>query len=107
MLQFLAGCSDSKLLATGLHHMHHSCTASTLLCTTWAGQGSMELTLAVAADSTWPVHVRRSALLLVSVFCRGSPEAAQHFQQLEVSVVFTFLILCAHLIVLDPKDRLK
>lgn len=90
MLQFLAGCSDSKLLATGLHHMHHACTASALLCTTWAGQGSMELALAVAADSTWTVHIRRSALLLVSVLCRGSSEAAHHFRQLEVSAWFQF-----------------
>lgn len=87
MLQFLVGCSDSKLLATGLHHMHHACTASALLCTTWAGQGSMELALSVAANSTWPVHVRRTALLLVSVLCRGSAEAADQFQQLEVSVL--------------------
>ena len=85
ILQFLASCSDSKLLETGLHHMHRACSASALLCTTWAGQGSMELALAVAADTTWPAGVRRSALLLVSVLCRGSSEAAQHFLQLEVS----------------------
>lgn len=85
ILQFLAGCSDSNLLETGLHHMHQACTASPLLCATWAGQGSMELALAVAADSTWPGRVRRSALLLISVLCRGSTEAAQQFLQLEVS----------------------
>ena len=45
----------------------------------------MELALAVAVDSSWPVHVRRTALLLVSVLCRGSAEAVQHFRQLEVS----------------------
>ncbi|KAL3153358.1 hypothetical protein ABBQ38_011699 [Trebouxia sp. C0009 RCD-2024] len=83
ILQFLAGCSDSNLLETGLHHMHQACTASPLLCATWAGQGSMELALAVAADSTWPGRVRRSALLLISVLCRGSTEAAQQFLQLE------------------------
>ena len=86
--------------------MHHACTASALLCTTWAGQGSMELALAVAADSTWPVHVRRSALLLVSVLCRGSSEAAHHFRQLEVSALFHFLIFSGHLIVLASKVRL-
>ena len=86
MLQFLAGCSDSKLLEAGLHHMHKACSASALLCTTWAGQGSMELALAVAADTTWPARVRRSALLLVSVLCRGSSEAARQLLQLEVSM---------------------
>lgn len=71
--------------------MHQACTASALLCTTWAGQGSMELALAVAVDSSWPVHVRRTALLLVSVLCRGSAEAAQHFRQLEVTFLFVLL----------------
>ena len=84
MLQFLAGCSDSKLLAAGLHHMHRACSASALLCGIWGGQGSMELALAVAADTTWPVRVRRTALLLVSVLCRGSPQSAKHFLQLGV-----------------------
>lgn len=93
ILQFLAGCSDSMLLETGLHHMHQACTASPLLCATWAGQGSMELALAVAADSTWPLRVRRSALLLVSVLCRGSPDAARQFLQLEVSLSFVLFHL--------------
>ena len=44
----------------------------------------MELALAVAADTTWPVRVRRTALLLVSVLCRGSPQSAKHFLQLGV-----------------------
>ena len=44
----------------------------------------MELALAVAADSTWPERVRRSALLLISVACRNSLHAAQQFLQLEV-----------------------
>ena len=44
----------------------------------------MELALAVAADSTWPERVRRSALLLISVTCRNSTHAAQQFLQLEV-----------------------
>ncbi|DBA76401.1 TPA: hypothetical protein ACH3X1_010107 [Trebouxia sp. C0004] len=79
MLQFLAGCTDSKLLAAGLHHMHRACSASALLCGIWGGQGSMELALAVAADTTWPVRVRRTALLLVSVLSRGSPQSAKHF----------------------------
>lgn len=57
----------------------------------------MELALSVAADSTWPVHIRRSALLLVSVLCRGSSEAADHFRQLEVSIYvhFSFHFLCS------------
>lgn len=84
MLEFLAGCSDSKLLEAGLHHMHRACSASALLCGIWGAQGSMELALAVAADTTWPYRVRRSALLLVSVLCRGSPESARHFLLLEV-----------------------
>ena len=63
----------------------------------------MELALAVTADSTWPVHVRRSALLLVSVLCRGSSEAAYHFQQLEVSLLFVFLIFFVHSFVLNPE----
>ena len=111
MLQFLAGCSDSKLLAAGLHHMHRACSASALLCDIWGGQGSMELALAVAADTTWPVRVRRTALLLVSVLCRGSPQSAKHFLLLGVCgghcplpaclTVFMFvrvsLCLCTHL----------
>ncbi len=84
MLQFLAGCTDSKLLAAGLHHMHRACSASALLCGIWGGPGSMELALAVAADTTWPVRVRRTALLLVSVLCRGSPQSAKHFLLLGV-----------------------
>lgn len=44
----------------------------------------MELALAVAADTTWPVRVRRTALLLVSVLCRGSQQSAKHFLQLGV-----------------------
>ncbi|DBA76402.1 TPA: hypothetical protein ACH3X1_010107 [Trebouxia sp. C0004] len=84
MLQFLAGCTDSKLLAAGLHHMHRACSASALLCGIWGGQGSMELALAVAADTTWPVRVRRTALLLVSVLSRGSPQSAKHFLLLGV-----------------------
>ncbi len=84
MLQFLAGCTDSKLLAAGLHHMHRACSASALLCGIWGDQGSMELALAVAADTTWPVRVRRTALLLVSVLCRGSPQSAKHFVLLGV-----------------------
>ncbi len=85
MLEFLAGCSDSKLVEAGLHHMHRACSASALLCTTWGAQGGMELALAVAADTTWPARIRRSALLLVSVLCRGSSDSAHHFLQLEVS----------------------
>ncbi len=84
MLQFLAGCTDSKLLAAGLHHMHRACSASAQLCGIWGGQGSMELALAVAADTTWPVRVRRTALLLVSVLSRGSPQSAKHFLLLGV-----------------------
>lgn len=84
MVEFLAGCGDSKLLEAGLHHMHRACSASALLCGIWGAQGSMELALAVAADTTWPYRVRRSALLLVSVLCRGSSESARHFLLLEV-----------------------
>ena len=84
MLEFLAGCSDSKLLEAGLHHMHRACSCSALLCSVWGAEGSMELALAVAADTTWSERVRRIALLLVSVLCRGSSEAAHHFLQLEV-----------------------
>ena len=47
----------------------------------------MELALAVAADTTWPVRVRRTALLLVSVLCRGSPQSAKHFLLLGVCAV--------------------
>lgn len=85
VLSFLESCGDIKLMESGLRHMHKACSSNQMLCTTWGALCGIRLALAIAGEGAWPERVRRTALLLTAVLCRGSADAAQHFLQLEVN----------------------
>lgn len=75
------------LLSTALQC---TCTCMHLLehyayCRTWGELCAARLALGVAAEPAWPERVRRTALLLSAVLCRGSTDAARHFMDLQVS----------------------
>ena len=95
VLQFLESCGDIQLMECGLHHLHKACSSSNMLCTTWGSLCAIRLALAIAGEAAWPERVRRTALLLSAVLCRGSPDAAQHFLQLEVRLLFLLIGLLA------------
>ena len=86
VLQFLESCGDIKLMEFGLRHMHKACSSNEMLCTTWGSLCAIRLSLAIVGEPAWPERVRRTALLLTAVLCRGSPDAAQHFLQVEVTL---------------------